>query len=120
MRSTAERISCQKKGGLGGFVNGGTTERRETRLKRETQMPAETAGMDADCSNSRESSRHLDRYSFFGKRSGGHYWIPERPLFQNEFSLGAEFSNVCCSGLSAAIPEVSAAICVSLGSLVFG
>ena len=49
-------------------------------------MTAEKTGMDADRSESREGSRRLDRYSFFEiNRSGRDYWLPERPLFQNDF-----------------------------------
>src|SRR5262245_6941165 len=47
--------------------NDGTTERRKTRLKRETQMAAETARMATDRSDSCESSRHLDRHSLIRK-----------------------------------------------------
>src|SRR5262245_11931261 len=45
--------------------------------------------MDADRSESRESSRHLDGYSFVEKASRRHYWLPERPLFQNESPVRA-------------------------------
>src|SRR5262245_34751608 len=55
-------------------------------------MDAEKTGMDADRSDSRESSQHLgsDFHSFEKSRPGRQHWLPERPLFQNEFPLSAD------------------------------
>src|SRR5262245_2896220 len=83
-------------------------------------MAAETAGMTADHSESHESSWHLDRHSIFEKAAlDAANGVPSGSYVQKEFPLERADSLLDSqSEQSAVIPAVSAAICVSLFSLV--
>jgi hypothetical protein len=82
-----------------GFVNDGTaevrncrsTEVRETRLKRETRMNAEKAGMGADCSDWESSSEpRFDRgFSLKYRPLGSQRWRPEAFLKRMNIYPGA-------------------------------
>src|SRR5262245_11438361 len=83
-------------------------------------MAAETAGMTADHSESHESSWHLDRHSIYEKAAlDAATAVPSGSYVQKEFPVERADSLLDSqSEQSAVIPAVSAAICVSLFSLV--
>jgi len=102
------RIERRKSGREKDRTAGNQTEKKKRRWTRKKPGWTRIAP-----SRVKAPSTWTDIHSFEKSRPGRRYWPPDRPLFQNEFPLSAGFSNVCCSGLSASIPEVSAAICVS-------